>query len=64
MLVAEQTDRQLKSQRYQLEAARFPIHRDLIGIDWSATPLTQAFMEQLATAAFMEKGPLLAELGR
>jgi hypothetical protein len=27
-LEAEQTDRQLKSLRYQLKAARFPIHRD------------------------------------
>ena len=33
LLVAEQTDRQLKSLRYQLKAARFPIHRDLVGIN-------------------------------
>jgi len=33
---------QLKSLRYQLKAARFPIHRDLLGIDWAETPLSQA----------------------
>ena len=27
LIAAEQTDRQLKSLRYQLKAARFPIHR-------------------------------------
>jgi DNA replication protein DnaC len=63
MLAAEQTDRQLKSLRYQLKAARFPIHRDLLGIDWNETPLTQATMEQLATAAFMETAHNLILVG-
>jgi len=63
MLTAEQTDRQLKSLRYQLKAARFPIHRDLLGIDWSETPLSQAVMEQLATAAFMETAHNLILVG-
>ena len=31
LIAAEQTDRQLKRLRYQLKAARFPIHRDLLG---------------------------------
>jgi DNA replication protein DnaC len=54
LIDAEQTDRQLKSLRYQFKAARFPIHRDLLGIDWAETPLSQAVVEQLASAAFME----------
>lgn len=54
LLVAEKMDRQLKSLRYQLKAARFPIHRDLLGIDWGDTPLSQSAVEQLATATFME----------
>lgn len=63
LLAAEQADRQIKSLRYQLKAARFPIHRDLLGIDWSETPLTQAVMEQLATAAFMETAHNLILVG-
>jgi len=63
MLAAEQTDRQLKSLRYQLKAARFPIHRDLLGIDWNETPLTQAMVEQLATAGFMETAHNLILVG-
>ena len=39
LIAAEQTDRQLKSLRYQLKTARFPMHRDLLGIDWNETPL-------------------------
>ena len=63
LIGAEQTDRQLKSLRYQLKAARFPIHRDLIGIDWSETPLSQAVVEQLASAAFMETAHNLILVG-
>ncbi len=63
LLVAEQTDRQLRSLRYQLKAARFPIHRDLLGIDWSETPLSRTAVEQLATAAFMETAHNLILVG-
>jgi len=63
LLAAEQTDRQLKSLRYQLKAARFPIHRDLLGIDWTETPLSQAVVEQLASAAFMETAHNLILVG-
>ena len=55
LIDAEQTDRQVRSLRYQMKAARFPIHRDLTGIDWTETPLAQAQIEQLATSTFMER---------
>ena len=63
LIAAEQTDRQLKSLRYQLKTARFPMHRDLLGIDWTETPLSQAVVEQLATAAFMETAHNLILVG-
>ena len=50
LIEAELADRQVRSLRYQLKAARFPVHRDLTGIDWAETPLPQAQVEQLATA--------------
>lgn len=53
LIDAEVADRQVRSLRYQLKAARFPVHRDLTGIEWAETPLPQAQIEQLATAAFM-----------
>ena len=63
LLAAEQTDRKLKSLRHQLKAARFPIHRDLLGIDWTETPLSQAVVEQLGGAAFMETAHNLILVG-
>ncbi len=63
LLAVEQTDRKLKSLRHQLKAARFPIHRDLLGIDWVETPLSQAVVEQLASAAFMETAHNLILVG-
>jgi DNA replication protein DnaC len=63
LIEAEQADRQVRSLRYQLKAARFPIHRDLSGLDWVETPLSQAQVEQLATAAFMESAHNLILVG-
>jgi DNA replication protein DnaC len=54
LIAAEQADRQARRLRYQLQAARFPIHRDLIGIVWEETPLSKNILEQLATATFMD----------
>ena len=34
LIEAEQADRQARSLNYQLKAARFPMHRDLISFDW------------------------------
>lgn len=63
LLAAEQTDRQMKSLRYQLKAARFPIHRDLLGIEWTETPLSQGAIEQLASATFMDTAHNLILVG-
>src|SRR4051812_9904770 len=38
LIDAELADRQVRSLRYQLKAARFPVHRDLTGIDWRKRP--------------------------
>ncbi|WP_199065460.1 IS21-like element helper ATPase IstB, partial [Chitinimonas sp. BJB300] len=63
LIEAELADRQARSLRYQLKAARFPIHRDLTGIDWSETSLPPAQIEQLASAAFMESAHNLILVG-
>lgn len=53
LLQAETTARQARSLRYQLNAAKFSIPRDLVNFDWNETPLSQPHMAQLATAGFM-----------
>jgi DNA replication protein DnaC len=63
LIEAELADRQVRSLRYQLKAARFPVHRDLTGIDWAETPLPQAQIQQLASAGFMESAHNLILVG-
>jgi len=63
LIEAEQADRQARSLRYQIGAARFPVHRDLARFDWAETPLQKAHVEQLATAAFMAQARNLILVG-
>jgi len=39
------------------------VHRDLTGIDWAETPLPQAQIQQLASAAFVETAHNLILVG-
>lgn len=63
LIEAEQVDRQARSLNYQLKAARFPMHRDLLSFEWQETPLQRARIEQLATAGFMEQAYNLILVG-
>jgi DNA replication protein DnaC len=63
LIEAEHADRQVRRLRDQLQAARFPIHRDLLGFVWAETPLHQAQVEHLATAAFMDQAHHLILVG-
>ena len=63
LIAAEIAARQARSLRYQLTAAKFPIHRDLLGFVWEESPLPQAQVQQLASAAFMEHAHNLILVG-
>ena len=63
LLDGEQADRQARSLRYQLKAARFPIHRDLTGFDWSETPLDAARIQDLAKGHYLETAHNLILVG-
>ena len=63
LIEAEEADRKIRTLRYQLNAARFPVHRDLTGFDWQETPLPPAQIQQLASAAFMESAHNLILVG-
>lgn len=54
LIEAKQADRQVRSLRYQLKAARFPIHRDFISFNWQETMLDHGQIQQLASSAFMD----------
>jgi DNA replication protein DnaC len=54
LLEAEHTDRAMRSVRHQMNAAKFPLHRDLAGFDFACSKVDQALVKQLATLAFTD----------
>ena len=54
LVQAEQTDRGLRSIRYQMHAARFPMHRDLAGFEFEQSKVNRRQIEQFATTAFTD----------
>ena len=63
LIDAELANRQARSLRYQLSAAKFPIHRDMVAFVWQESPLHQAQILQLASVAFMEEAHNLIFVG-
>ena len=54
LLDAEHTDREMRSIRYQLQSARFPVHRDLAGFDFEQSKVDQNLIKELAGMGFTE----------
>lgn len=54
LLQAENTDRAMRSVRHQLSAAKFPVHRDLAGFDFTSSKVDQHLVKQLATLSFTD----------
>jgi DNA replication protein DnaC len=52
LLTAEVTDRSIRSIRYQVTSAKFPVHRDLLGFDFSQSKVDRQLVMQLATLEF------------
>ena len=54
LLEAEIADRALRSIAYQMRIARFPLHRDLAGFDFEASPVDRRLITELADLGFTE----------
>ena len=54
LLESESTDRHVRSIRYQMGAARFPVHRDLASFDFTKSKIDEALIRQLAGAEFTD----------
>ena len=54
LLQAEQADRAVRSVSHQMNAAKFPVHRDLAGFDFASSKVDQVLVKQLATLAFTD----------
>ena len=54
LLQAEHTDRAMRSVKHQMNAAKFPIHRDLAGFDYESSKVDRHLIKQLATLSFTD----------
>ena len=54
LVQAETVDRATRSVSHQMNAAKFPAHRDLAGFDFDASPVDRKLIHQLADVAFTE----------
>jgi DNA replication protein DnaC len=54
LLEAETTDRAMRSVSYQMNAAKFPVHRDLAGFDFDSSKVDQPLVRELATLSFTD----------
>jgi DNA replication protein DnaC len=55
LLQAELTDRTMRSVSHQMHAAKFPVHRDLAGFDFTVSPVDRKLIQQLAELEFTEQ---------
>jgi chromosomal replication initiation ATPase DnaA len=54
LLQAEHTDRAMRSVTHQMFTAKFPLHRDLAGFDFTSSKVDQPLVRQLATLTFTD----------
>lgn len=63
LLQAEHADRHMRSVRYQLHSAKFPVHRDLAGFDFAQSKVDQSLIEELAKLEFTEQAHNVVLIG-
>ncbi|HNM79498.1 MAG TPA: IS21-like element helper ATPase IstB [Rhodocyclaceae bacterium] len=63
LLQAEHTDRHVRSIRYQMHSAKFPVHRDLAGFDFEQSKVDKPLIDELATLAFTDQAHNVVLIG-
>ena len=63
LIQAEQSDRQVRSLRYQMNVAKFPHPRDLAGFNFAESPLAAESIKPLATGHFTDSAHNLILVG-
>jgi hypothetical protein len=53
----------MRSIRYQMHSAKFPVHRDLAGFDFESIKVDQGLIDELATLAFTEQAHNVVFIG-
>jgi len=63
LLQAEHEDRHMRSIRYQLHTAKFPVHRDLAGFEFEQSKADRDLITELTTMAFTEQAHNVVFIG-
>lgn len=63
LVEAEAADRATRSIRYQMHVARFPLHRDLAGFDFTQAKVDRRQITSFATTAFTEQAENIVLIG-
>ena len=63
LVEAERADRQARTLRYQMRAARFPLHRDLAAFDFQESAVSEPRLRTLASAEFTRTADNLIFVG-
>lgn len=63
LLDAESTNRHMSSIAHQMKSARFPLHRDLAGFDFAASPVDKALITKLSDLSFTEQAHNVVLIG-
>ena len=54
LIKSETAHREVRSMAYQMKAARFPAHRDLVGFEFEQAHVDEALVKQLHELQFMD----------
>jgi DNA replication protein DnaC len=63
LLEAEVTDRHVRSIRYQMAVAKFPVHRDLAGFDFMQSKVDKTLIDQLSECTFTDAATNVVFIG-
>ena len=63
LLQAESAERQVRAQANQMKAARFPVHRDLLGFDFTASAVERPLVERLHDGDFLHTAENIVLVG-
>ncbi len=55
LLQAEIAEKQARSIRYQVAAAKLPLIKELAGFDFSGTPINEGLVRDMATGSFLDQ---------
>lgn len=63
LLQAEHADRVMRSIAHQMKSARFPVHRDLAGFDFTVSQVDQRLVQKLSDLAFTQDSQNVVLIG-